>query len=178
MRRLLLGLLFPWLLSCNERVICYEYALQGRYETWEKKEVSDAFAHWNAFAGKRVLTLREAGHAQCEIHRLATKEDAVAMDEKYGSREGGTVRGVYMGDSGDILIYPPDLRIGESRGVIMHELGHGLDLDHVRYGVMSAQIVTNIFTQDDHDECVRVGVCTVEWPLAYPPQGAVKQEPW
>jgi hypothetical protein len=43
--------------------------------------------------------------------------------------------------------------------VALHEMGHALGLNHVRYGVMSERFTTATFTEEDLAECRRAEVC-------------------
>jgi len=153
------------------------FAIGSDLTPFERDRAREAMARWNAFAGPE--TLAEAPESEtCTVHmvtaqnlseRLSQAEDQVSDEDRArlaSAKPGSFAFGDYSVRDGTIWLAPFTDANGSPRAdsllhLAMHELGHGLGMAHTAdpSGVMVAFEGTTAFSEDDHEECERIGVC-------------------
>lgn len=153
-RKILLTLLSFHLLSCGDS---REFSLDPSFNAEEVALIRSGADDWNAkvLPDHRLIISLDG---PWQIHK---QEDAIAGRCNSTSREIWIMPEdkVELWYGAGIPHWNPVVRRITFHATIKHEFGHSLGLQHTKSGVMEQLTSTDQFTQDDLDECRRVGSC-------------------
>lgn len=132
----------------------------NQWTSIELQSMRLAARDWNEFSGRDIVHIEERNNTnqkQCQIKPGTTFSN---NDEKAG---------VFRFMSGEIEINTSEIRERSlpedySRilyAVILHEIGHGLGMDHVKgiHNIMYPEVGHTKWGAEDWNECVDMGIC-------------------
>lgn len=126
----------------------------------EYASLEAATARWNAVSDEKFCLIRKklpAGIVKRAIVRVPTSNRSWQYNLEH---IGYDLKGLYFPES-DCVAVPEGLPKEELYGVVLHELGHALGLQHIAAPAVMADRQGSAvdFTENDLAECRRVGVC-------------------
>ncbi|OJY30884.1 MAG: hypothetical protein BGO98_29445 [Myxococcales bacterium 68-20] len=120
--------------------------------------IKAAGLRWNAFLGRDHFKVSE-DEGMCPIYP-ATIASPEALTKQGMARSAD-----YTPATGEIRIDAANMKSPDGpwfEAIVMHELGHSIDHEHVETGIMAStdKTLTLDFSDEDRAECRRVGICS------------------